>query len=377
MSFSKIPVSSDELRTNSQFRNRFQKEHHKESSVLEQLPIDMVLDFITSDSLHLIDLGIVKRFLLRWLFGEKRVRRTWNEQTHARLNLLLAIFNRTRPKELHRKIRSFKHIHFWKGTEYHTFLCYVAVVLLKDFLNASEYEHFLKFFCATSICLTDSYKAYLPKASELFKDFIEESIEIYGDHTVTSNMHNLCHITDEVERFGNLNSINAYPFENELYRIKTRIRQPNKALVQTARRFSESSIRSKSISFDKDFVPSVENEFTLPNLPHLQFFKQVNFKGFILSKTRNNNWFLTKENDIVLFEYAFITDTRIFLRGARLRSKTDFFKQPFSSRFLNIYISNCEKYDSQNFEIDCVKAKLFALPYENKHVFMPLLHTIH
>lgn len=50
-----------ELRTDERFRNRFQSQHHKEYSILEELPIDMVRDFIISDALHLFDLGIVKR----------------------------------------------------------------------------------------------------------------------------------------------------------------------------------------------------------------------------------------------------------------------------------------------------------------------------
>lgn len=61
MSFNKIPEPNNELRTNDQFRNRSQVEHHRELSALELLPIDMVRDFITSDSLHLLDLGVVKR----------------------------------------------------------------------------------------------------------------------------------------------------------------------------------------------------------------------------------------------------------------------------------------------------------------------------
>lgn len=51
-----------ELRTDARFRNRYQPKHHAEYSAMEKLPIDMILAFPTSDSLHLIDLGIVKRY---------------------------------------------------------------------------------------------------------------------------------------------------------------------------------------------------------------------------------------------------------------------------------------------------------------------------
>lgn len=48
-------------RTNLGFRNRSILNHHREYSLLEQLPIDMVDDFVTSDDLDLLHLGIMKK----------------------------------------------------------------------------------------------------------------------------------------------------------------------------------------------------------------------------------------------------------------------------------------------------------------------------
>lgn len=52
-----------DLRTDSDFRNQSQKEHHKEISMLQVLPIDMVKTFIVSDPLHLLELGVMKRYI--------------------------------------------------------------------------------------------------------------------------------------------------------------------------------------------------------------------------------------------------------------------------------------------------------------------------
>lgn len=59
MSFPQIDCMprSDEM-----FRNRSQQGHHKTYSLLEQLQINMIDDFVTSDPLHLVELGIMKRF---------------------------------------------------------------------------------------------------------------------------------------------------------------------------------------------------------------------------------------------------------------------------------------------------------------------------
>lgn len=48
-------------RTNQSFRQRNQPQHHNKLSPLEDLEIDMIKDFPTSDPLHLLELGVMKR----------------------------------------------------------------------------------------------------------------------------------------------------------------------------------------------------------------------------------------------------------------------------------------------------------------------------
>ena len=66
MSFPRIHLPN---RTDDSFRNRTDIDHQKETSPLEELPIDLVKTFPIADSLHLIDLGITKRCLVGWVHG--------------------------------------------------------------------------------------------------------------------------------------------------------------------------------------------------------------------------------------------------------------------------------------------------------------------
>lgn len=66
MSFTEIDA---ELRTDNNFRNpnannEAEVLHHKEFSILEELPINMIDSFVVSDPLHLIELGIMKKYVL-------------------------------------------------------------------------------------------------------------------------------------------------------------------------------------------------------------------------------------------------------------------------------------------------------------------------
>lgn len=53
-------------RNDEDFRKILYGKHHKVDSPLLSLPIDMIKAFPVADSMHLIDLGIMKRLLIGW-----------------------------------------------------------------------------------------------------------------------------------------------------------------------------------------------------------------------------------------------------------------------------------------------------------------------
>lgn len=142
-----------------------------------------------------------------------------------RIDTILSNFNKTRPKEIHRKVRSLIHIKFWKGTEFRTFLLYLGVAVLKYFLPNDEYLLYLRLHIAVSICSSQRYAPYLPKAREQFNKFIEDYIDIYGIDSITSNVHNLTHVVDDVEKFGPLSNFSSYEFEKKLHHIQLLLEQ--------------------------------------------------------------------------------------------------------------------------------------------------------
>lgn len=76
-------------------------------------------------------------------------------------------------------------------------------------------------------------------AREMLLQFIETYAELYGKHHITSNVHNLSHAVDEVERFGELETFSAYPFESALGKVKRLLRKGSRPLEQVAKRLIE------------------------------------------------------------------------------------------------------------------------------------------
>lgn len=177
MSYSRINMH---LRTNNSFRNQCDPDHHKGETPLIKLQINLIEDFPISDSLHLLDLGIMKRSLLVWIQGSSKYRMKFSAYEVKCISDWLEDSNRNIPQEIHRAVRRLDCIKFWKGLEYRTFMMYLGPVILKKFLPLEVYNHFLTLFCAVIICSSRIYSCYINVAEELFKHYIETQIDIYG-----------------------------------------------------------------------------------------------------------------------------------------------------------------------------------------------------
>lgn len=121
-------------RTNESFRRQEDPDHHKITTPLTLLDIDMVLDFPAGDALHLLHLGIMKRLLISWREGDFGSPIKWTESQADIISEHLVKCQT--PKEIHRKLRSLKELPRWKGTEFRTFLLYASIVILKKHLLA-------------------------------------------------------------------------------------------------------------------------------------------------------------------------------------------------------------------------------------------------
>lgn len=91
--------------------------------------------------MHLVCLGVMKRFLLLWIKGPLQCRlgsRVIDDISQHLLNLKSHI-----PSEFARKPRSLKEIDRWKATEFRQFLLYTGPVVRAEILHPKMYKNFL------------------------------------------------------------------------------------------------------------------------------------------------------------------------------------------------------------------------------------------
>lgn len=211
--------------------------------------------------------------------------------------------------------------------------------------------------------------------------YIKEYINIYGVESIGSNVHNLTHITEDMENLNvtDLNELSTYKYENCLRMIGLNIRTGSFPLAQIARRMIEaSSLSSKFEPNEFKFVPVLEYKIQNTN----RFSKITVRPNLQLSNRKfGDKWFLTEDEDIVKMKYVIKTDEKIQVCGIKIKQKGPFFSKedgaPLNSTKLHIYISDGETEDAEcMFELAQIKAKFVCLSFNFDFVFIPLLHTL-
>lgn len=277
------------------------------------------------------------------------------------------------PKEVIRDVRSLHLFAAWKGQEFRHFLNYYGVVILRKFLPTRYYEHFITLFCAVRICSSVAYLSKLHVAKILFDSFITTYKIIYGAQFITSNVHNLNHVVADVERFGPLDTISAYPFENALGIMKRMIRSGSEPLKQVANRLSGRLKIGIALS-----VVNSNNSIIIRKIKNNRC--DIKVYDFVLSNaTFKDQWFYAN-NRIYCMQDALHIDDSYFVKAKALNDINNFFTKPFDSSHLSIFLCNITSLESTtvNNPISNISCKLVAIcnGQTEKYMFIPLLHTL-
>jgi hypothetical protein len=238
------PECDASLRDDNSFRLQTNSEHHTGVSPLCSLPIDMV-NFFPVDYMHQVCLGVMKRLLVCWTGGLKKVKLSVGQK--LAVNSKLEVFRHVVTSDFSRKPRTLNDLAHWKATEFRTFLLYIGYFVLHKIMSDRVLEHFLCLSVACRILVSEKLAAiieYRSFAHELLLYFVEQAADIYGREFLVYNVHSLVHISREVELFGSLDNSSAFVFENFMQVLKKYARSGKKPLIQVCHRLKEHSLYS-------------------------------------------------------------------------------------------------------------------------------------
>ncbi len=287
--FGKVTYQATEnltLRTDASFRSQVQPEHHNSNTPFIQLSIDLIKCF-PIDYMHQACLGVMKRLLVSWTSGERRVRlyTLQKQQVSSRLlqlrNQIPSIFSRT-PRGLDELER-------WKATEFCQFMLYTGKLVLKGILEHDMYLNFLAFSVAmcflVSPTLVEKHSAY---ARSLLSYFVSRGRELYGKEFIVYNIHSMLHITDDAVQFNGLDNRSAFKFETYLHSVKKMVRSGTHPLSQIANRIEERCTSTIENKKDRQTKKSKDKAFILDNDNGCEITNDEEKNGHVLCRIYHN-----------------------------------------------------------------------------------------
>ncbi|XP_049301241.1 uncharacterized protein LOC125774913 [Anopheles funestus] len=380
-------------RTDASFRARDDREHHKPNrSPLEEVNgLDMIKCFPVADRCHLIDLGGTRKFLVGLEDHKMASFDRWtNDQKE---NISHFLIKTKLPSEIHSPFRALKTLQYWKATEFRSFAHYVSPVVYNDFMHPAGFKHYLLYFCSITIYSSSTYQHLFTLAHRMLHKFVLEFPTFYGRTHMTSNIHNLLHVHDDVEALGELDNFSAYDFENFLQFLKRCVKKGSKCLEQVAGRSKLFASINVAVSPSRKVYPCVTTDGCGLHVT----------ASFVLKPVFNDQWILTRENNIVKFLRAELTQQNTFIiHGIQYNNKVDYFDvntiddvAPIQLKSSEINIYKLNSYTPSRvvrLTMQSIKCKLVAVnlpprPLVNFNVdefldqtppsvlFIPLLHT--
>ncbi|XP_072751192.1 uncharacterized protein [Anoplolepis gracilipes] len=376
-----FPCKSGQLRTKETFTKQVQEEHHKGRSPLLNLNLDLVNQF-PLDPMHLVYLGIMKKLLILWVSKGKPSFKLSGRAINNLSNRLILLSSYI-VHEFPRKCRAISDLNRWKANEFRLFLLYVGPVSLINILPKQLYNHFLMFHVGITILCNDNHIfEHIDFAEEVLYNFVKYFEKSYGKEEVTYNLHSLIHLVTDVRNLGNLNTINCFPFENYLGKLKKLVRSSANPHAQLCRRISELFNYSKTELPITKLEPK-QKHFEGPTLRDktdliLQY-KKLKTPTCVLTIFSPDNC-VSIQGDIIvqIVNILCLKDQFYSIICRRFLKVSEFYDYPCSSKLLNIFKVSHISPDIEEFPFISVKYKNILLPAYEKgtYIVFPLLHEL-
>ena len=372
-------------RTDNSFNEKADEGHHQ-PGVTSPLVLELNFPTVSNvvlDYMHLCTVGVQKKILLRLQASKSSDIKKCHLSTHQKgiFEDRLKKISRHVPTDFPRKLeRGFKNVSRWKSTEYRLFMLYAGIVIFNDeaIVRKEFYSTFLLFAISMRLLLSDEQEANLNVIRLMLSKFVRESAALFGKNFLSYNVHSLIHLPDDYERFGNLENISAYPFENFLGNdIKGCLRAGYKPLSQIAKHVNK-------INKNVDDPVAIEYPIgkILINCEHeKEYYKKLSMKNTMLSigrsPGRDNCILLVDRNIAIIQTIAKNKMTGVFSLGIRRYTYTaKLFNYPMPSDDLGIMVVDklCDQQDIIN--LDSIEAKVALLPFKSMFVGIVLLHSL-
>ncbi len=371
-----FPDIDSSLRTDTQFDQMSDEDHHHSKSPLQGLGIGMVSNF-PLDYMHLVCLGIVRKLIALWFKGPLHCR--VSSSTLSAISDHLKRCRRSLPRSFSRKPRSLAEYRQWKATEFRQFLLYTGPVVLFQRLSRQQYKNFLVLSSAMRILLSPSFREYYGYAHKLLRCFVTNFAKIYGTNSLVNNAHSLIHLADDAINYGPLDSISCFPFENYLGQLKKLVRRPQNPVQQIVRRVYERQLFAHMSKEMPENVKLTQPHESGPMLTEFTMHQYVQYKMYkhkdtIVSISTGANCF-ELEGRVVIVRNILHSTGGTHVVYELFEKGTCFFNFPIDSTALGIRLLSKLSGQLSSAPVTDFTKPLLLLSLQKKFVALPQLHS--
>jgi len=371
-----FPELNSERRSDEQFAKGDYSSHQKNMSPLLELNVGLVSCCVL-DYMHLVCLGVMRRMIFFWLKGPLHIR--LSARHVAVISSTLVSLRVNIPVEFARKPRSMSEVDCWKATEFRQFVLYTGLIALKSQVKSKIYEHFVCLSVAMHILLSPTLcHHYCDYVDQLLHVWVKDSMKLYGKHFAVYNVHSLLHLPDDVRKFGNLDRISAFPFENFMRTLKSSVRKPQHILQQLGNRMSEGRLTVKEST---ERLCEVKMEHTagpvVNGLLNCKQYRELHANGFTV-KLNSADSCIMCGNTIGVVSNIFSDGETVTVVVLKFKRVQHFFSKPMRSTDIGIYLVSKLSNQFDLCPLSSIQCKYVLLPYrsDKKWVAIPLIHSM-
>lgn len=355
-------------RTDEEYRQRIDGEHHTDSdSVLLTLGMGLVTQTVF-DYMHTVCLGVVPKINSVFVDGKFNRNLKLSAISLEIMTSRLQQITHYCPAEFSRKPQLMKKYGGFKATENRQLLLYTAPVVYYGLINPAAYKHFLLLHSAIRILVSSSLSEdRLDFAHTAINIFVNRAEDIYGSEFLSYITHCLLHLVGDVKRFGSLNELSMFPYENNMMYFRNVCRKPHQHLQQIVnRRFEKLQVTSNIVNVTEDVVrssrPWVSSVVFDAPLDSRQF--QILDTGkFRISVKNQDNTVILQNSKICLVQSIILLREHYQLAVKEFCRVDDFYNVGLPSSSVGVF--RCSLLSNEVIIIDLneVQSKCFRMPY--------------
>lgn len=170
----------------------------KGRTIVHVLPSADESTIVFAEFMHLFCLGVIKQILTLWIekSGE------WNIKEH--IDAIDDFLSKIKPPNTFGRLpRELKKRKFWKAYEHLYWALFYSLLAVKNYLPDKYFQHWMLLVIALNLLLQEKmHVSDLERTKVLLTQFVSEFGVLYGEAELTYNIHQLLHVTLNIQRWG-------------------------------------------------------------------------------------------------------------------------------------------------------------------------------